>query len=239
VADAPMIARRVPLAPMQRMAAEHLAHSLRESVPVSIHGAADAEALVALRARLNADASRAGRPRVTLTHLLVKAVAQALRAHEHLNATLEGKALCVYADVNIGVALALANGGLVVPVIRGADRLTLDEVAAMAAQQEARAAAGKLQLADVQGATFTISNGGMVPSVLWTTPIVPRGQAAILGIGAMHEAAVVREGAVVARRLLPTSLTFDHRLVNGVPAARFLEEVHRLVAEAERIELGI
>jgi len=239
VADATMIARRVPLAPMQRMAAEHLARSLRESVPVSIHGEADAEALLALRARLNDDPARAGRPRVGLTHLLVKAVAQALRAHEGLNARLDGTELCIYADVNIGVALALADGGLVVPVIHGADRLPIDAVAALAAERDARAAAGKLRLADVQGATFTISNGGMVPSVRWTTPIIPHGQAAILGIGAVHEAAVVRAGAVVARRVLPTSLTFDHRLVNGVPAARFLDAVHGLVAEPGRIELGI
>ncbi len=88
-----------------------------------------------------------------------------------------------------------------------------------------------IALADVQGATFTVSNGGMVPSARWTTPIIPLGQAAILGIGALHEAAVARNGEIVARRVLPTSLTFDHRFVNGVPAARFLDDLHNLIAE--------
>lgn len=223
---------------MQRIAAGHLARSARESVPVSLHGEADAEALVALRRRLNADPARAGRPRISYTHLIVKAVAQTLRAHEGLNATLEGREVRYYADINIGVALALADGNLVVPVIRNVDCKSVSEIAAAAQALEERAAAGKLRLEDVQGATFTVTNGGMVPSVRWTTPIIPLGQAAILGIGALYEAAVAREGEVVARRVLPTSLTFDHRFVNGLPAARFLENLHKLIAEARRIELG-
>lgn len=238
MAAAPAIARTAPLAPMQRMAAEHLARSLRESVPVSLHGEADAEALVALRTRLNADPARAGRPRISYTHLIVKAVAQTLRAHEGLNAALEGREVRYYADVNIGVALALADGNLVVPVIRNVDCKSMSEIAAAAQALEERAAAGKLQLGDVQGATFTVTNGGMVPSVRWTTPIIPLGQAAILGIGALYEAAVARGGEVVARRVLPTSLTFDHRFVNGLPAARFVDDLHKLIAEARRIELG-
>lgn len=238
MAAVPAIARTAPLAPMQRMAAEHLARSLRESVPVSLHGEVDAEALVALRTRLNADPARAGRPRISYTHLIVKAVAQTLRAHEGLNAALAGREVRYYADVNIGVALALADGNLVVPVIRNVDCKSMSEIAAAAQALEERATAGKLQLGDVQGATFTVTNGGMVPSVRWTTPIIPLGQAAILGIGALYEAAVAREGEVLARRVLPTSLTFDHRFVNGLPAARFLEDLHKLIAEARRIELG-
>ena len=231
MAESPAIARTAPLAPMQRIAAGHLSRSLRESVPVTLHGEADAEALVALRARLNTDPTRAGRPRITYTHLIVKSVAQTLRAHEGLNATLDGREVRYYADINIGVALALADGNLVVPVIRNVDCKSMDEIAGAMQALEERAAAGKLALADVQGATFTVSNGGMVPSARWTTPIIPLGQAAILGIGALHEAAVARNGEIVARRVLPTSLTFDHRFVNGVPAARFLDDLHNLIAE--------
>jgi pyruvate dehydrogenase E2 component (dihydrolipoamide acetyltransferase) len=216
---------------MQRQAAAHLARSLRESVPVTIHGEADAEALVALRARLNSDPARAGRPRITFTHLIVKAVAQALRAHEGLNATLAGNEVRYYADINIGVALALRDGNLVVPVVRNVDCKPLADIAAELQTLEERAATGRLALEDVQGATFTVSNGGMVPSARWTTPIIPLGQAAILGVGALHAAAVVRDGDIVARQVLPTSLTFDHRFVNGVPAARFLDDLHKLIAE--------
>ena len=228
--------RTVALPPMQRIAAEHLARSLRESVPVTIHGVADAGALQALRARLAAE--RPAGPRITLTHLVVKALAQALRSHAGLNATLQGREVLLHGAVHVGIAQALPDGHLVVPVVRDADRLGIEELAATAGELAARAAAGKLRLADVQGATFTLSNGGAVPSVRWTTPIIPLGQAAILGLGALHEAPAVRDGAVVARRLLPTSLSFDHRFVNGVPAARFLDEVHQLIAEPQRIRLG-
>jgi pyruvate dehydrogenase E2 component (dihydrolipoamide acetyltransferase) len=230
------VTRRVRLAPMQRIAAEHLARGLRESVPVTLHGTVEAQALMGLRERLNADRPE-GR-RITLTHLLVKAVVQALRQHEGLNATLDGTEVLLHGAVHVGIAQALPDGHLVVPVVHDAQRLDIDALAGVAGALAARAAAGQLTLADVHGATFTVSNGGQVPSVRWTTPIIPPGQAAILGVGAIHDAPVVRGDQVVAGRLLPTSLSFDHRFVNGVPAARFLDEVHRLIAEPDRLELG-
>lgn len=229
-------ARTVTLPPMQRLAAEHLGRSLRQSVPVTIHGLVDAEALLALRAQLVAE--RPQGPRITLTHLVVMAVAQALRRHEGLNATLNGRELTLHGTVHAGIAQALPDDTLVVTVVRDADRLDVDTLAATAHALAARAAAGRLALEDVQGATFTVSNGGALPSVRWTTPIIPLGQAAILGLGAVHEAPAVHDGAVVVRRLLPTSLSFDHRFVNGVPAARFLDEVHQLIAQPQRIQLG-
>ncbi len=228
--------RTVPLPPMQRLAAEHLARSLRESVPVTIHGVVDAEALLELRARLAAE--RPAGPRITLTHLVVKAVAQALRSHAGLNATLKERTVTLHGAVHIGIAQALPDGHLVVPVLHDADCRDIDALATAAIDLAALAVAGKLRLPDVQGATFTVSNGGALASVRWTTPIIPLGQAAILGLGAVHEAPVAREGAVIVRRLLPTSLSFDHRFVNGVPAARFLDEVHQLMAEPRRIRLG-
>lgn len=233
-----VIDRSAPLAPMQRMAADHLARSLRESVPVSLHGQTDAGALAALRARLNADPGCNDRPRITYTLLLIKAVAQTLRAHPGLDAAFDGREVPCYTDIHIGVAIALADGNLVVVVLRHADRLPLHEIAEALQDFEKRAAAGSLHLADVQGGTFTVSNGGMVPSVCWTTPTVPSGQAAIIAFGALHEAAAVHEGRVEVRRVLPTSLTFDHLFVNGVPASRFVDDLHRCIAEAWRLEVG-
>ena len=223
--------RNVKLSPLQRMTAAHLTQSLRDSVPVTLHGAADAEVLVALRSRLNDHPSRDGLPRISYTHLIVKALAQTLRAHEAINATLEGTEVRYHADINIGVALSRDDGHLVVPVVRNADSKSVEEIAAALLILGQRARADKLQLPDVKGATFTVSNGGMVPSTRWTTPIIPLGQAAILGIGALHEAAVVRDGLIEVRRMLPTSLTFDHRFVNGVPAARFVDDLHRLFSQ--------
>lgn len=228
-------ARTVTLPPMQRLAAEHLARSQRESVPVTLHGVVEVDALLALRERLVA--AHAAGPRITLTHLLAKALAQALRAHPGLNATLQGERVLLHEGVHLGIAQALPDGALVVPVLRDAERLAIDALAAAAHDLAARALSGKLRLADVQGATFTVSNGGALAAARWTTPIIPLGQAAILALGAIHEAPVAHGGAVVVRRVLPTSLSFDHRFVNGVPAARFLDDVHQLIAEPARIAL--
>lgn len=235
--NAAAIARTVALGAMQQLAAHHLARSLRESVPVTIMGEADVEALAELRESLNA-ARPQGSRRITWNHLIVKAVAQALVAHPGLNATLVGREVRHYADVNIGVALALPDGNLIVPVIRNADRKSLAEVGAEAEDLGERARAGKLGLKDVQGGTFTVSNGGMIASVRWTTPVINGAQAAILGLGAIRQAAVVRDGALAVRRVLPTSLTFDHRFVNGIPASRFIETLHDLLAAPDQIDLG-
>lgn len=228
-------ARTIKLPPMQRLAAEHLARSLRESVPVTLHGVVEVDALLALRERLVA--AHAAGPRITLTHLVVKALAQALRAHPGLNATLHGERVLLHERVHVGIAQALSDGALVVPVVRDVERLAIDALAAAAHDLAARAHAGALRLPDVQGATFTVSNGGALAAVRWTTPIIPLGQAAILALGAIHDAPVAQDGAVVVRRVLPTSLSFDHRFVNGVPAARFLDEIHQLIAEPGRIRL--
>jgi len=231
----PAADRRVPLPPMQRFAAEHLARSAREAVAVTLHGTADAFELLALRQRLNAERPREAR--LSLTHLAAKALAQALRAHPGLNASLDGRELVLHGAVHLGLAQALADGALVVPVLRNADRLPIDALAAQARALGNRAAAGRLGLDDVKGATFTLSNGGQVPSARWTTPIIPLGQAAILALGAVHDAPAAVGGAVVVRPLLPMSLSFDHRFVNGVPAARFFDDIQRLIAEPSRIGL--
>lgn len=227
--------RRVPLPPMQRIAAEHLMRSAREAVAVTMHGSADVQALLALRERLNA--VRPGGARISLTHLVAKALAQALGAHPALNATLDGREVVLHGAVHLGLAQALADGTLVVPVLRDAGRLAIGALAAEARALAARAAAGKLRIDDVRGATFTLSNGGQLPSARWTTPIIPLGQAAILALGAVHDAPAAVGGAVVVRPLLPLSLSFDHRFVNGVPAARFFDEVQRLIAAPEAIGL--
>ena len=223
---------------MQRMAAQHLADSHRETAPVTLLGDVDADSLIALRARLNAARPKGDPGRVSFTHLLVKATAQALRAHPALNVGFVDGKLLEWSEVNIGVALSLPDGGLIVPVIRRADRKPVAEIVAELSELERRGRTGKLALTDVRGGTFTLSNAGIVRSARWSTPIIHRPQCAILGLGAIRDAAVVRNGAVRAGRVLPASLTFDHRLVNGVPASLFMDAFYEIVADAARIEIG-
>lgn len=232
------VTRAAPLPPMQRMAAAHLAESHRETAPVTLLGDVDAEPIEALRARLNRDLPSGSPNRISLTHLLVKACAQALRAHPDVNVGFVDGQRLEWSEINVGVALSTPKGDLIVPVLRRADTKPLSAIVAELADLETRGRAGKLTLAEVKGGTFTLSNAGMVKSARWTTPIIHRPQCAILGIGAIRDAAVVRNGQVVAGRMLPTSLTFDHRLVNGVPASLFVDALHDLIAAPDRLELG-
>lgn len=220
---------------MQRMAAEHLHRSHVETAPVSLFVQADAEALAAFRDRLNVRLGRSGARAVSYTHILIKAVARTLAGHPLLNAGLDGETVHRYREINIGMALALSDGNLVVPVVRTADRRGIGDIADEATALAAKGAAGRLALADVRGATFTLSNAGMVPSARWSTPIIVRGQGAILGVGAIHRAPVVHDGAISARLVMPLSLTFDHRLVNGLPASLFLDDLIGLLAAPDRL----
>lgn len=225
------------LGAMQRIAAERLSRSHLETAPVTLLGEIECDALIALREKLNAGCT--ADERYSFTHLLVKLVAQALRAHPEMNCALIEGSLHVYEVVNIGVALSLPDGNLVVPVVKDADQKPINEVARDLRDLEARGAAGKLAIADVSGGTFTLTNAGMVPGARWTTPIVFIPQCAILGTGAMRRAPVVREERIEAAWVMPTSLTFDHRAVNGVPASRFIETVHGLMTAPDGVDFGL
>lgn len=227
----------IKLGPMQRMAAEHLSRSRHETAAVTLLGEARVDALVALRESLNV--GRTQGVRFSLTTVLVKIVAQALRTHPDLNATLVEGVVHRSNAVHMGVALALEDGNLIVPVLKNADALGLVDLARSLADLEARGKAGKLALADVRGATFTLTNAGVIGSARWSTPIIALPQCAILGVGALRRAPVVRDEAVVPAWVIPTSLTFDHRAVNGVPAQRFIGTLHALLEDPAGVDFGI
>jgi pyruvate dehydrogenase E2 component (dihydrolipoamide acetyltransferase) len=231
----------IPLKGMRKMAAERLATSHARVAAVTSLGEVDVTEFVALRERLAAEPNRTGGVRLTYTPLLVKTVAQALTGHPLLNATLAEDApeIHVYAEINIGVAVALPDGNLIVPVVHQADRKSLAEVASRVAEVTERARSGALTPEDVRRGTFTLSNVGMVRGVGWSTPIVPLPQAAILGTGRIESKPVVREGAIVIRSILPISLTWDHRIVNGVPVGQFLETLTDLLEHPEKLDLGM
>ena len=231
----------IPLKGMRRMAAEHLAKSHAQVAAVTSLGEVDVTEFVALRERLAAEPNRTGGVRLTYTPLLVKTLAQALTGHPLLNATLaeDVPEIRVYAEVNVGVAVALPDGNLIVPIVHQADRKTLAEVANRVAEVSQRARRGALCPQDVRRGTFTLSNVGMVRGVGWSTPIVHIPQAAILGAGRIELKPVVREGTIVIRSILPISLTWDHRIVNGVPVGQFLETLTDLLEHPEKLDLGI
>jgi pyruvate dehydrogenase E2 component (dihydrolipoamide acetyltransferase) len=172
---------------------------------------------------------RSGGEGVTHTDLLVRICAAALREHPRVNATWRDGAVAPQDDINVGVAVA-TDEALVVPVVHGADRLGLVEIAGRRSELVEAARAGQLAPADVQGGTFTISNLGMY-GVDAFLALVNAPQAAILAVGRIAERIVAVDGAPAVRPTMTLSLSFDHRVVDGARGARFLDTVAALVEE--------
>src|SRR5205823_4902894 len=167
--------------------------------------------------------------RVTVTDLLTKVCAAALMRHRDVNVQYTEEAILVFPSANIGIAVA-APQGLVVPVIRGAERLSLAEIAVARSEVVGRARDAKLRQQDLEEGTFTISNLGMFRIEQFTAVLNPP-QAAIVAVGATEERPVVIEGELVVRPMVILTATFDHRAVDGAPAAEFLGTIKDLLED--------
>jgi pyruvate dehydrogenase E2 component (dihydrolipoamide acetyltransferase) len=167
--------------------------------------------------------------RVTVTDLLVKVCGQALARHPEVNVQFTDEALLRFPTANVGLAVATEQG-LIVPVIRSTERLSLAEIARARADVVGRAREGKLKASDLDEGTFTISNLGMFGVEQFVAVLNPP-QAAILAVGATEERAVVVGGEIVARPMMTVTLTVDHRAVDGAPAAEFLQAVKALLED--------
>jgi pyruvate dehydrogenase E2 component (dihydrolipoyllysine-residue acetyltransferase) len=219
----------LPFAGIRKVVAERLSDSLRTMAQVTIAHEAEVSGLAARRDALAAGFEAAAGIRLTYTDLLVEVVAR-LREHPLLNSSLTEQGIATSEAVHMGVAVALEDG-LIVPVIRDADSRPLSEIARARAELVAKAQAGTLALDEIEGGTFTISNLGAFGADAFT-PIVNPPQCAILGVGRMLDKPLAVDGRVEIRPTMWLSLTFDHRIVDGAPAARFLQ------ALAERLAAG-
>jgi pyruvate dehydrogenase E2 component (dihydrolipoyllysine-residue acetyltransferase) len=188
----------------------------------------DMTAVLEVRAAL-VDRLREGETKPTVNDVLTKLVAVALVRHPAVNAHFAGDRIVRFPNAHVGIAVAAPNG-LVVPVVRDADRRTITEIAAARAELVGRARDGKLRREDLEDGTFTISNLGMFGIDRFTAVLNPP-QAAILAVGAGQERPVVRDGEIVARPTMTMTLTCDHRAVDGAPAAEFLETVKAMLED--------
>jgi pyruvate dehydrogenase E2 component (dihydrolipoamide acetyltransferase) len=227
---------REPLRGVRRRSAEHLALAWAVIPHVTQHDEADITALDTLRRRHQALVESWGGD-LTLTVLLVKAVAIALQAHPRFNASFDHASgeLVKKRYYHIGVAVDTEHG-LVVPVLRDAERKRLRELALELPRLAARAREGKATLDDLRGGSFTITNTGALGGT-GATPIINYPEVAILGVARARQRPVVRDGQVVARLILPLSLAFDHRVIDGMEAARFSADLVRLLEDPERLLL--
>jgi pyruvate dehydrogenase E2 component (dihydrolipoamide acetyltransferase) len=215
-AQAPDEVVQVPLTNIRRTIARRLTEAWQVPVfqlTVSVD-MTNADALLARSRELNPDL------RVTVTDLLARICGSALLRHPDANVQFTGDALHRFPSAHVGIAVATPQG-LVVPVLRSVERLSLAELAAQRNDLVERARGGKLQLAEMEGGTFTISNLGMFGIEQFTAVLNPP-QAAILAVGATVERPVAVDGQVVVRPMMTMTLTVDHRAVDGAPAADFL-----------------
>jgi pyruvate dehydrogenase E2 component (dihydrolipoamide acetyltransferase) len=214
---APRVREVIPLIGIRKTTAERVSLSARTAPHSTI--------------TMEVDMTKAGRLReemqVSYTDMLVKAVAKALREHPIMNSTLEDEQIKVFEDVNVGVAVA-TDKGLVVPIIREADKKSLNEIASTLKELVEKAREGKLAKEDVTGGTFTITNLGMYGVDVFI-PIINPPETAILGVGRVTEKPMVISGQVAIKPVMQLSLSFDHRIVDGAPAAQFLGRVKQIL----------
>ncbi len=221
--------RLVPLSRKRRLTAERMAVSSATVARLTMNVEVDATEMIRWRSRVLPALQGGKGLRVTYNDLLVKVVAVALREHPYLNARWTEQGVYLVEPINVGVAVAVEDG-LTVPVIRDADRKSLEQICAESAELVAKARGDRLSLADISGGTFTITNLGMY-GIDSFTPIVNPPEAAILGVGQIAERGVGIEGQLALRPMMTLSLSFDHRILDGAPAAQFLQRVKQLLEE--------
>ena len=216
----------VPYDGMRRAVGENMKKSWNQVARVTHHVRADASELLALRKKINEDIDPDGK--VTVTDMLLKIAASALRLHPEFNVTKEGDEIRRHKEIRLGFAVALDNG-LIVPVVRNADRLSVLQIARETKRLAGLAKANKLGVKDFTGSTFTLTNIGGYRSVDFFTPIVNLPEALILGVGRTVEMPVAVDGNVVIRPMMGLSLSFDHVVIDGAPAAVFLATLLKLI----------
>ena len=212
----------IPLSGVRAIIAERMAQSHNQTAPVTLTSEADATELVEMRLRL-----AAGDVGVSYNDLMIFILGRVLREHPRLNASLDAEQIKLWRRIDIGLAVD-TDRGLLVPVVRNADHKGLAQLAAETKDLAERARSGKVTPDELRGGTFTLTNLGML-GVDAFTPIINLPETAILGVGRIKEKPAVYNGQIAIRHLMWLSLTFDHRLVDGGLAARFLQRVVQLV----------
>ena len=216
----------MPMSTMRRAIARNMSSSYFSNPVVTYSTDVDMYELLKLREQLNEELAPKG-IKASVNDFLIKAAAKALKNKPGVNVSVDGETILLKSDINIGMAVALENG-LVVPVVRNADRLKIEQVVAETKELIKKTREGNLTSADMSGGTFTITNLGMLGIDMFT-PIINMPQSAILGVGRSVEKPVALNGEIVIRPMMVLSLTADHRAIDGALAAEFLIEIKKYI----------
>lgn len=227
---------RQPLSPIRRKIADHLVSAQQNAALLTTFNECDMSSVMQLRKELQEDFIAKYEVKIGFMSIFIKAVVDALKEVEQINARIDGTDLIRNHFFDIGVAVG-SKKGLVVPVIRDCDNKSFAQIEKNIAEYASRANQGKLAIADLQGGVFTISNGGIYGSML-STPIINPPQSAILGMHNIIERPVAVEGKVVIRPMMYLALSYDHRIVDGKEAVTFLRRVKDCVENPARLLVG-
>ncbi|HZZ84376.1 MAG TPA: 2-oxoglutarate dehydrogenase complex dihydrolipoyllysine-residue succinyltransferase [Anaeromyxobacteraceae bacterium] len=229
--------RVVAMTPLRRTVARRLVEAQHTAAILTTFNEADLSRVMALREKHQPAFTERHGVKLGFMSFFVKAAVEALRAFPAVNAEVRGESILYKDHYDIGVAVG-GGKGLVVPVVRDADRLSFAEVELAIAGLSKKARENRISMEDLQGGTFTISNGGIYGSLL-STPILNPPQSGILGLHKIEPRAVVRDGQVVVRPMMFLALSYDHRLVDGREAVSFLVRVKECIEDPERLLLEV
>lgn len=225
--------RTEPMSTMRQKIAEHMIASKRTSAHVTTVHRVDVTKIAKLRDKAKAEFQSRNGFSLTFLPFFAAAAAEALRGFPIFNASIDGKNIIYYRDINIGIAVAL-EGGLIVPVIRNADEKNVAGLQRSIVDLATRARSRQLKPDEVQGGTFSITNFGSFGSI-FATPVINQPQVAILGVGAVEKVPAVVDGdAIAIRSQAHLALTFDHRLIDGALADQFCQKVKSILESWSR-----
>jgi 2-oxoglutarate dehydrogenase E2 component (dihydrolipoamide succinyltransferase) len=233
-ADEERITRK-PMTPIRRRIAERLLAARQQTAMLTSFNEADMSRVVALREKRGDDFRRKHGVKLGFMPFFVRACVEALREFPAVNARIDGDDVVYQHFYDIGIAVS-DEKGLVVPVLRNADRLRFAEIEKAIEDFTGRISSNKLAIADLEGGTFTITNGGVFGSLL-STPILNPPQSGVLGMHAVQERPVARGGKVVIRPMMYLALSYDHRLIDGREAVQFLKKVKEYIEEPDEMLL--
>jgi 2-oxoglutarate dehydrogenase E2 component (dihydrolipoamide succinyltransferase) len=229
--------KRVPMTRLRARIAERLLHASQTTAMLTTFNELNMQPVMDLRARHRDEFEQRHGVRLGFMSFFVRASAEALKHHPDINASIDGDEIVYHGFCDIGIAIS-SERGLVVPILRNAEYLSLAEVESRIIDFSNKARDGKLEIEDLTGGTFTITNGGIFGSML-STPILNPPQSAILGMHAIQDRPVVEAGQIVIRPIMYLALTYDHRLVDGKSAVTFLKTIKELLEDPASMLLDL
>ncbi|HEC12377.1 MAG TPA: 2-oxoglutarate dehydrogenase complex dihydrolipoyllysine-residue succinyltransferase [Acidiferrobacteraceae bacterium] len=229
--------KRVPMTRLRSRIAERLLEAQHNAAILTTFNEVNMQPVMDLRARYREQFEKEHGVRLGFMSFFVKASVEALKQFPDVNASIDGDDIVYHGFIDIGIAVASPRG-LVVPILRSCEKLNMAEIESQVAQYAEQARDGKLAIEDITGGTFTITNGGVFGSLL-STPILNPPQSAILGMHKAQPRPVVEEGEITVRPMMYLALSYDHRIIDGQAAVRFLVKIKDCLEDPARMLLGV